>query len=243
MRIGLIGYGKMGKAVEQTAVKRGHEVIVLKQSSNSPLDPSLISSCDVVIEFTRPDAAVNNLMTCLKNGIPVVTGTTGWQNEYENVRDSFLRENGALFSASNFSVGMNLVFEMNRMLAKWLSSSQSYAPSINEVHHLHKIDKPSGTAVTLAKDIILNNDIIIDFELSDETTGTKDNILPIESIREEGVIGIHEVTWTSAIDQISLRHEAFSRDGFAMGAVDAAEWIINKKGVFGMTDMLFETNK
>lgn len=243
MRIGLIGYGKMGKAVEQTAAKRGHEVVVLKQSASSSLDPSLISSCDVVIEFTRPDAAVNNLMTCLENGVPVVTGTTGWQNEYDNVRDSFLRGDGALFSASNFSVGMNLVFEINRMLAKWLSSSQSYTPSINEIHHLHKIDKPSGTAVTLAKDIVHNNDIIKDYQLSDEPISMTDNILPIRSIREEGVIGIHEVTWTSAIDQISLRHEAFSRDGFAMGAVDAAEWIINKKGVFGMTDMLFETNK
>lgn len=243
MRIGLIGYGKMGKAVELTAAKRGHDVAVLKQSANSPIDLALLDTCDVVIEFTRPDAAVENMMTCLEKGIPVVTGTTGWQSEYDAVRDSFMKGNGALFTASNFSVGMNLVFEINKMLAKWLSNKQTYSPSISEVHHLQKIDKPSGTAVTLANDIIHNSETVRDFELSDDLIESKNNILPIKSIREEGVIGIHEITWTSAIDQISLRHEAFSRDGFAMGAVDAAEWIINKKGVFGMNDMLFETNK
>ena len=240
MRIGLIGYGKMGKAVEQTAVKRGHDVVVLKESAKSSIDLDSLSTCDVVIEFTRPDAAVNNLMICLEKGKPVVTGTTGWQNDYDTVRESFLNGHGALFTASNFSVGMNLVFELNRLLSTWLSNNHAYKPSINEVHHLQKIDKPSGTAVTLAKDIVLNSNSINAFEISDETNDSKDNILPIKSIREDGVIGIHEVNWTSSIDQISLRHEAFSRDGFAMGAVDAAEWIINKKGVFGMTDMLFE---
>ncbi|MFM7054806.1 MAG: 4-hydroxy-tetrahydrodipicolinate reductase [Bacteroidota bacterium] len=243
MRIGLIGYGKMGKAVEQTAAKRGHDEVILKHSAISTLDNGLLGSCDVVIEFTRPDAAVINLMSCLEKGVPVVTGTTGWQQEFDAVRDSFIKDNGALFTASNFSVGMNLVFEMNQLLAKWLSRGHSYTPSINEVHHLQKIDKPSGTAVTLAKDIIYNNEVIRDFELSDDLKITKENALPIKSIREEGVIGIHEVAWTSEIDKISLRHEAFSRDGFAMGAVDAAEWIINKKGVFGMNDMLFEKNK
>ncbi|MFM7766539.1 MAG: NAD(P)-binding domain-containing protein, partial [Bacteroidota bacterium] len=117
MRIGLIGYGKMGKAVEQTAVKRGHDVVVLKHSANSTIDLAILGSCDVIIEFTRPDAAVSNLLTCLEKGVPVVSGTTGWQNEFDAVRDSFIKGNGALFTASNFSVGMNLVFEMNRLLA------------------------------------------------------------------------------------------------------------------------------
>lgn len=242
MRIGLIGYGKMGKAVEQTAAKRGHEVVVLKQSANSSIDLANLGSCDVVIEFTRPDAAVDNLMTCLEKGIPVVTGTTGWQKEYDTVRDSFIKSNGTLFSASNFSVGMNLVFEINRMLAKWLSNNHAYNPSINEAHHLQKIDKPSGTAVTLAKDIIDLKNNLTDFDLAEDIHHLKENVLPIRSIREDGVIGIHEVVWTSAIDKISLRHEAFNRDGFAMGAVDAAEWIVDKKGVFGMKDMLFKNN-
>lgn len=243
MRIGLIGYGKMGKAVEQNAVKRGHEVVVLKQSAKNSIDLELLGTCDVVIEFTRPDSAVSNLMICMEYGIPVVTGTTGWQNDFDTVCDSFMNANGALFTSSNFSVGMNMVFEVNRMLSTWLSNNPAYKPTIQEVHHLQKIDKPSGTAVTLAKDIILNSQKIRDFEVTNVSTNSNDDILPINSIREEGVVGIHEVTWTSAIDQISLRHEAFSRDGFAMGAVDASEWIINKRGVFGMTDMLFENNK
>jgi 4-hydroxy-tetrahydrodipicolinate reductase len=239
MKIALIGYGKMGKAVERIALEQGFEIVLAGGSSNATLDISVLKSCDVAIEFTRPDAAVHNLMTCLQHGVPVVTGTTGWQDQYETVKQAFLEHNGSLFTASNFSIGMNFAFELNKQLAQWLSKYPSYQPAIHEVHHLQKIDKPSGTAVTLANDIITQNTHISNWQISENKEQVANQILPIHSERLEGVVGIHQVQWTSPIDRISIGHEAFNRDGFAIGALNAAEWIMGKHGVFGMSDMLF----
>lgn len=243
MKIALIGYGKMGKAVERIALSQGHDVVLACSTSNAAIHISILTSCDVAIEFTRPDAAVNNLMICLEHGIPVVSGTTGWHDQYETVKQCFLQKKGSLFTASNFSIGMNFAFELNRQLAQWISIYPSYKPVIHEVHHLQKIDKPSGTAVTLATDIIEQNKHISQWRLQDNEQALDDQILPIQSERLEGVVGLHEVQWTSPIDRISIVHEAFNRDGFALGALNAAEWLIGKKGVFGMADMLFGTNK
>ena len=239
MKIALIGYGKMGKAVERVAKEQGYEIALAGESSNAAVNLSVLTSCDVAIEFTRPDAAVNNLMTCLHNGVPVVTGTTGWQDQFEKVKQAFEQHLGSLFTASNFSIGMNLAFELNKQLAHWLAKHPGYHPSIHEVHHLQKIDKPSGTAVTLANDIIDQNTLLTNWQLCENNQQVDDQILPIHSERLDGVVGIHEVRWTSPIDRISIGHEAFNRDGFAIGAVNAAAWLLGKKGVFGMSDMLF----
>lgn len=243
MKIGIIGYGKMGQAVERVAQQQGIETVLIGGSSKQPFKVERLSSCDVVVEFTRPDAVINNLMICLKQGVPVVTGTTGWHHAYDTVKGSFLSQKGSLFSASNFSIGMNIAFELNRQLANWMSNKKEYIPGIHEVHHLQKIDKPSGTAVTLANEIISSNSNIQDWELTDQPDRVNSNTLPIQSERLEGVIGIHHVTWTSSIDRISICHEAFNRDGFALGALNAAIWLIGKKGVYTMRDLLFGINQ
>lgn len=240
MVIALIGYGKMGKAVEKTALSKGHTVMIATRSQKEPIDLDVIQKAEVVIEFTRPDAAVTNLMLCLEHQKPVVCGTTGWQQDYNRVKDAFTNGNGSLFTASNFSVGMNLVFELNSMLSRWTSEIPGYMPSIREVHHLQKLDKPSGTAVTLANGICNNHSDYNDWKLMDGDEGVSDNLIPVYSFREENVIGLHEVNWISDIDKITLSHEAFTREGFAFGAVAAAEWLIGRKGVFEMRNMLFE---
>ncbi len=240
MIIALIGYGKMGKAVEKSALSKGHDVLVASGSKNEPINPDYISKADVVIEFTRPDAAVKNLLFCLEHRKPVVCGTTGWQQEYDQVKQLFTNQKGSLFTASNFSIGMNLVFELNSLLSKWTSEIPGYMPSIKEVHHLQKIDKPSGTAVTLAKGITENNESYRNWKLMNGDEGVSDNLIPVYSFREENVIGVHEVNWISDIDKITLSHEAYTREGFAFGAIAAAEWLIDKQGVFEMRNMLFE---
>jgi 4-hydroxy-tetrahydrodipicolinate reductase len=243
MVIALIGYGKMGKAVEKAAIEKGHEVVIASSSRNDGIRTEPLSKSDVVIEFTRPDAAVQNLLNCLDHAVPVVCGTTGWYESYDSVKTRFVEKKGALFTASNFSIGMNLVFELNNMLSRWTSHMPEYHPSILETHHLQKLDKPSGTAITLANGISHNHSKRFDWKLQDDKAILPDNILPIYSFREEHVVGTHEVKWRSEIDEITLRHEAFTREGFAHGAISAAEWLVDKIGVFGMRDMLFEKQK
>jgi 4-hydroxy-tetrahydrodipicolinate reductase len=239
MKIALIGYGKMGKAVESAAIKSNCQVFVASKSSLEPIDLDVLKSSDVAIEFTRPDAVVTNLLCCLESNIPVVTGTTGWNSEFENIHDLFTSKGGCLFSASNFSIGMNMVFELNALLSKWISKYDEYHPVIDEIHHLQKIDKPSGTALTLAADLIKNHNHYLTWKLHSEGEAIPEKNLPIHAHRKEGVVGTHEVSWKSPIDSISIKHEAYSREGFATGALAAAKWVIGKKGVFGMKDMLF----
>jgi 4-hydroxy-tetrahydrodipicolinate reductase len=243
MKIALIGTGRMGKAIGDLATSRGHEVILkINEESRDKLTPEELSKADIAIEFTGPDAAVKNLYTCLEAGVPVVCGTTGWQKHFEEVSQRFKKENGTLMYASNYSVGVNLLFELNRIMAGWMSKRTSYLPEIAEVHHIHKLDKPSGTAVTLAEDIIRYHEGYQKWVLAAEMDKMGHNEIPIIAERETEVIGIHSVTWKSQIDKISLYHEAFTRDGFVEGVLEAVIWLDGKKGVFTMKDLLFPSN-
>lgn len=236
MKIALIGTGKMGQAIEELAVKRGH-TIALKLNHENIANATFedLKLADVAIEFTRPDAAITNLSLCLEAGLPVVCGTTGWYEQLEYIRKEFTQKNGSLVYASNFSVGVNMMFELNRILAKWMQSHPEYHVSLSEIHHTHKIDKPSGTAVTLANGIIENNNNYKQWSLEKNP----DHSIFIDALRAPDVVGTHDVIWESAIDKIQLHHHAKSRDGFALGAIHAAEWIKDKQGVYTMKDILF----
>lgn len=226
MKIVLIGTGKMGQAIEQLAVSRGHEIVLkLNYENIDSFSNEDLKVADVAIEFTRPDAATGNLKRCLDANIPVVCGTTGWHDELNHITKLFIDNNGALVYASNFSVGVNMMFELNRILAKWMQSHNEYSVSLSEIHHTHKLDKPSGTAVTLANGIIENNEAYTKWTLDKH----QDNAIYIDAMREPDVVGTHDVKWESPIDIIQLHHHAKSRDGFALGAIHAAEWIIGKK--------------
>lgn len=238
MKIALIGYGKMGKAIESIALERGHE-IVAKLTSNSSLDELSSMEVDVAIEFTRPNAAVKNILACASKKIPVVVGTTAWNEDYEEVKQAIVRADSAMIAASNFSVGVNLFFALNRQLAKLMHQHNEYVPSIEEIHHLQKLDAPSGTAVTIANDLMLKNPTVTSWKLGEEHhPEVKENELGITSYRLPEVPGTHVVKYTSEIDTIEIKHEAHNRKGFAFGAVLAAEFLKGKKGIFTMQDVL-----
>lgn len=238
MKIALIGYGKMGKAIETIALERGHQ-IVAKVNSENALTDLLDKNVDVAIEFTRPDVAVENILFCSKNQIPVVVGTTAWSHDYDRVAESITNSNSALLTASNFSVGVNLLFELNRQLARLIQPYSEYTPSIEEIHHLQKLDAPSGTAVTLANDLMQNNTKVNQWKLGEESAPeVESNELAITSFRLPDVPGTHVVKYTSEIDTIEIKHEAHNRKGFALGAVLAAEYLNGKKGIFTMSDVL-----
>jgi 4-hydroxy-tetrahydrodipicolinate reductase len=240
MKIALIGTGKMGTAIEPLAVQSGHEVVLrIGIHNREMLSPEILSTADIAIEFTQPDAAVDNLKACLKAGIPVVCGTTGWNKQYEEVKALFEKEKGALLTASNFSIGVNLLFELNRQLSKWMNDQTGYHAEVQEVHHIHKLDKPGGTAVTLAEEIVKAHHRYDQWQLTENQLPLNENILPVAAHREGEVIGQHTVKWKSEVDEIMLYHGAFNRNGFAMGAVKAAEWLINKSGVYTLRDVLF----
>lgn len=240
MRIVILGYGKMGHEVEQIALSRGHEVayrIDTEQDWYRNIDG--IADCDVVIEFSTPATAISNIEKCFDIDIPMVIGTTGWYANLEDISRRCKNEGHTLFYAPNFSIGMNFVMNLNKEMAKF-AQKYDYQLDITETHHIHKLDKPSGTAVKLAEDIIDNNDNYDYWILDEEDDNQDDNekMLRINAIREGEVFGIHEIKALSDCDEITLRHEAFSRKGFATGAVIAAEFIQNKKGVFTMEDLL-----
>lgn len=255
MNIIILGYGKMGHEVEQVALQRGHNIIARIDNSSELENLKILKSEkrsdseDVVaIEFSTPATALNNIYRCFDMNIPVVCGTTAWYQHLDEVKSRCEKENQALFYAPNFSIGMNIMFLLNKQLAK-LSENYNYRLSLTETHHIHKLDKPSGTAVKLAEDIIKNNDNYKSWELNQLTidnlqlTGnheqlTISKVLPVEAIREGDVFGIHEVKAESDCDIIQLRHEAFSRKGFATGAVIAAEFLLGKKGIFTMENLL-----
>lgn len=231
MKIALLGYGRMGKAIEIVAVERGHDVVAKIDQDETYGN---LSEADVAINFSVPDAAAENIKTALKINIPVVCGTTGWLDQLNEIEDFCKAKNSAFVYASNFSVGVNLFFKLNEVLAKLMSSHKSYEASMKEVHHIHKLDAPSGTAITLAEGIIDQSDYT-QWSIHKDTI---ENMLPIEVDRTGEVPGTHTIKYESNIDSITIEHEAHSRKGFALGAVIAAEWIQDKKGVFSMNDVL-----
>jgi 4-hydroxy-tetrahydrodipicolinate reductase len=238
MKIALIGYGKMGKTIEKIALDRGHEIITRINSSN-PLSEADLSLADVAIEFTRPELAAGHIRFCAQLNVPVVTGTTGWYDQLEEVSDLVHQSNCALLHASNFSIGVNIFFELNKRLAQLMQGNTNYSAGIEEIHHLQKLDAPSGTAITLANGILEHNADYVSWVLGEEKVPhTAEGQLGITSYRQPDVPGTHIITYSSAIDTIKIAHEAHNREGFALGSVVAAEWLFGKKGVFTMNDVL-----
>jgi 4-hydroxy-tetrahydrodipicolinate reductase len=230
MKIALLGYGKMGKTIEEIALQRGHQ-IVIKTSKEDGYD---ITQADVAIDFSVPKAAFFNILNCLKHGIPVISGTTGWLDNYEKAVSICKEENGAFIYASNFSLGVNIFFELNKNLAKMMSHLKQYNVSMEEIHHTQKLDAPSGTAITLAEDIISEHSEYNKWLLNN----TKEKAIPITAKRINTVPGTHIIDYKSKTDSIQIIHTAHNRQGFALGAVVAAEWILDKKGVYTMKDVL-----
>lgn len=230
MKIALLGYGKMGKVIERIALERGHE-IVLRKGSNDSYDG--LEKADVAIDFSVPNSAVENIATCFKKGIPVISGTTGWLDEYNNMVDLCQSKDGSFIYGSNFSLGVNVFFELNDYLAKMMNQLKEYKVSMEEIHHTQKLDAPSGTAISLVNGIIENTDYT-NWTLENP----KNTEIHIEAKRIENVPGTHSIFYDSPIDQIEIKHTAHSREGFALGAIVAAEWLIGKKGVFTMKDVL-----
>lgn len=231
MKIALLGYGRMGKAIEKIAVKRGHE-IVLKIDVNTPKYD--ISIADIAIDFSIPTSAFKNITNCFNNGVPIVSGTTGWLEQYNDAITICKEKNGGFISATNFSLGVNIFFELNEQLAKMMNNLQDYSIEMEEIHHTKKLDAPSGTAITLAEGIIKNtekNNWALDVT-------NNDNEIPIVAKRIDDVPGTHTVSYISNIDSIEIKHTAHNREGFALGAVVAAEWLVGKKGVYTMKDVL-----
>jgi len=231
MKIALLGYGKMGKAIEKVALQRGHNVVI-KADIDTVYD---IKKANVAIDFSIPSAAYKNIMNCIDNDVPVISGTTGWLQDYEKVVKACKDKKGAFIYASNFSLGVNIFFELNKTLAKLMNQLKQYKVSIEEIHHTQKLDAPSGTAITLAEGIIENSDFK-DWNLKEEINDELE--LPIEAKRIKNVPGTHTVTYDSDVDSINIKHTAHSRQGFALGAVIAAEWLQSKTGVFTMKDVL-----
>ena len=236
MNIALIGYGKMGKTIEQVAAARGHHVKVKIDLNNlDDFTHQHFQDIEVAIEFTGPHTAYNNLLKCIDFGTPVVCGSTGWLEHLSDVESKCLQKKGSFLYASNFSVGVNIFFEVNKKLAQLMQGKEQYDVSIKEIHHTQKKDAPSGTAITLAEQIISNNSSKSSWV--NETPISKEELF-IESERIDPYPGLHEVTYTSAIDDIRITHNAHSRDGFAWGAVLAAEFIAKRSGIFTMKDVL-----
>ncbi|WP_304344831.1 4-hydroxy-tetrahydrodipicolinate reductase [Chryseobacterium koreense] len=232
MKIALVGYGKMGKIIGEIAESRGHEIVAKLNETPSAEN---LNHPDVVIEFSNPEVAFENIKFCLENSIPVVCGTTGWLERKPEIEKIATANNTAFLYGSNFSLGVNLFFALNEKLADLMKNFSEYNVQLEEIHHTHKKDAPSGTAISLAEGIIKNDKRFNGWKL-DETKG---NELGIFAIREDEVPGTHSIFYRSEVDEIEIKHTAFNRNGFALGAVIAAEWILGKKGNFSMKDVLF----
>lgn len=230
MKIALLGYGKMGKIIEKLALEKGHSVVF---KSAIDFEKGSFEEADAAIEFSSPEAAVKNISKALEAGIPIVSGTTGWLENYDEMVKLCEKRNGSFIYASNFSIGVNLFFNINEYVAKLMEPWKEYNVSVEEIHHLEKKDAPSGTAITIAE-AVLKHSNKNDWKLNT----SEENILNITAKREEDVKGTHTVSYDSPIDTISLKHEAHSREGFALGAILAAEWLQDKKGIFTMKDVL-----
>lgn len=236
MKIALVGYGKMGKAIEEIVIERGHEIVLKITSSNtSDLTISNLQKADVAIEFTKPDVAFDNIMICLKAGVPTISGSTGWLQHLSEV-ESFVKENnGSFLYASNFSIGVNLFFELNQYLAKLMHAHEEYNPHLLEIHHTAKKDAPSGTGITLAEQVM---DVYKEKKEWSNAPTQDPAKLELLSERVDPAPGTHIITYSSEIDDIEIKHTAHSRKGFAMGAVLAAEYVADKKGIFTMKQVL-----
>ncbi len=230
MKIALFGYGKMGKMIEQTAIKRNHTMVAKIDVDTKEID---FSNIDVAIDFSQPDAAFENIKKCMEHNVPVISGTTGWLKDYDKAVSFCHEHKGAFIYASNYSLGVNIFFELNEYLAKMMKTLDQYKVSMEEIHHTQKLDAPSGTAITLAEGIIKNTDY--KGWALDEATDTN---IPILAKRINDVPGTHSVNYESPVDSIEIKHTAHNREGFALGAVVAAEWIVGKTGVFTMKDVL-----
>lgn len=236
MNIALIGYGRMGHEIEAIAIKRGHVIkLIVDQDNTNDLNEANLEGTDVAIEFSSPGAAFNNIVKCFTMKIPVVSGTTGWLDDYDKAVDICNKNNTSFIHSSNFSIGVNLLFRLNKELAEQMNRYRDYNVSIEEIHHTKKLDAPSGTAITLAACIVDQHSEYKEWCSDNDKTK---NCIPIRSVREGVVPGIHTVTWDSEIDTISLKHEAKNRKGFALGAVVAAEFIHSKEGIFTMNDIM-----
>lgn len=237
MKIALLGYGKMGKAIEAYILEQGKDEVVLKieAANQDELTTENLQKADVAIEFSTPQTAVKHIEACFEAGLPVVVGSTGWLADFERIKSACKANGNTLFYASNFSVGVNIFFELNRQLAKLMNTQTQYTAEIEEIHHTEKLDSPSGTAITLAEGLISNMDRKSKWE-----NNVSDNaeVLPILSKREPEVPGTHTIRYDSEIDFISITHEAKSRKGFVQGAVLAAQWVYGKTGYFDMKDLL-----
>ena len=232
MRIALVGYGKMGHIIDELATRKGHEIVA--RLNETPTAENL-NNPDVVIEFSNPEVAFNNIKLCLENKIPVICGTTGWLDQKPKIEEIALQNNIAFLYGSNFSLGVNLFFALNEKLAILMKDFSEYNVQLEEIHHTQKKDAPSGTAISIAEGIIKNDDRFDSWKLDE----TQNKELGIFAIRENEVPGTHSVYYKSDVDEIEIKHTAFNRNGFAVGAIVAAEWIIGKTGNFTMKDVLF----
>ena len=231
MKIALVGYGKMGQIIDQIATERGHEIVA--RLKEKPTLESL-NGAEVAIEFSNPEAAFENIKFCLENQVPVVCGTTGWLDRKAEIEEICIQNETGFIYGSNFSLGVNLFFALNEKLAQMMKPFPNYQVQLEEIHHIHKLDAPSGTAITLAEGVISNNPEFNSWKL-EETSGDQ---LGIFAIRENEVPGTHSVYYRSQVDEIEIKHTAHNRNGFALGAVVAAEWLVGKKGNFTMKDVL-----
>ncbi|MBV6438880.1 MAG: 4-hydroxy-tetrahydrodipicolinate reductase [Haliscomenobacteraceae bacterium CHB4] len=237
LKIGLFGYGKMGRAIESLASEQGIAIAWrIAQENRADVTPEMLRQADVVIEFTRPEAAFENVILCLEAGVPVVSGTTGWLDKLPEAQEFCLKKRGALLWASNFSVGVNLFFALNTWLSKLMNGRPEYAPAVTEIHHIHKLDAPSGTALTLIHEIVAQVARTSGWALA--PVPPKAGEIPVTAIREGEVPGTHIVRWENPTDEICIEHRAHSRAGFANGAILAAKWLAGKQGVYSMKDVL-----
>jgi len=237
MNIALLGYGKMGKEIEAIAIQRNHNIgLIVDIDNQQDLNKENLAKCDVAIDFSVPDSAFNNIVNCLNAGTPIVSGTTGWIDKYDEVKKMCEEKNGTFFYASNYSLGVNLFFSLNKKLAQMMNKFEEYDVALEETHHTQKLDAPSGTAISLAKDLLDMIDRKEKWKLDNEQNDP--SILKIKAHRIDRVPGIHEIRYDSEVDFIEIKHSAKSRKGFALGAVVAAEYIKDKKGIFQMNDVL-----
>lgn len=239
MKIALFGYGKMGKEIEKIAIHRGHTITLKIDVVNSDtITPQNLKQCDCAIEFSTPKSVIANMITCFNAGLPIVVGTTGWYDKTKEMEKLCKEKNACLFYASNFSVGVNIFFRLNEYLAKMMNNYPDYNVSMEEIHHIHKLDSPSGTAITLANQILGNVNRKRKYVATNSLSTEDKDTLEILSKREGEVPGTHITKYHSDIDDIEIIHKAHNRKGFALGAVLAAEFINGKKGVYGMSDLM-----
>jgi len=235
MKIALLGYGKMGKEIEAIALQRNHEIVLRVDESNATsITVNDIKKADVAIEFSTPHTVMTNIRQCFNAQVPVVVGTTGWYDSFKEIEVDCLNKNGTLLHATNFSLGVNLFFKVNTYLAELMNKYSNYEVEMEEIHHIHKLDKPSGTAISLANQIIEKMDRKSKWSISDKNAET----LFIKDVREGEVPGTHIIKYKSEVDDIEIMHKAHNRKGFALGAVVAAEFVKDKKGIFTMSDLI-----